>query len=75
MTEEHFEARRFWSLPVNPELGPERPEAGPAQRTLELLRDAVRLRLRSDVLWVLPFWWAGLFLHCRDGQPAHAARA
>lgn len=49
VTEEHFEARRFWSLPVNPELGPERPEAGPAQRTLELLRDAVRLRLRSDV--------------------------
>lgn len=41
--------RRFWSLPVNPDLGPATPEPGPTQRVLELLTDAVRLRLRSDV--------------------------
>ncbi|MDW8396024.1 MAG: asparagine synthase (glutamine-hydrolyzing) [Anaerolineae bacterium] len=49
VSEDRFEVRRFWSLPVNPDLGPEQPEAEPARRTLELLRDAVRLRLRSDV--------------------------
>lgn len=46
---ESVSIRRFWSLPVNPELGPDEPEPGPAQRVLELLTDAVRLRLRSDV--------------------------
>ncbi|MCS7057117.1 MAG: asparagine synthase (glutamine-hydrolyzing), partial [Thermoflexales bacterium] len=49
VTGEGVSVRRFWSLPVNPELGPPRPEPTAAERVLELLTDAVRLRLRSDV--------------------------
>lgn len=41
--------RRYWSLPVNAELGPPTPDPKVASHVLELLTDAVRLRLRSDV--------------------------
>lgn len=40
---------RYWSLPCNLELGPAEPEDAPIQCVRELLTDAVRLRLRSDV--------------------------
>ncbi|WP_169237885.1 asparagine synthase (glutamine-hydrolyzing) [Candidatus Roseilinea sp. NK_OTU-006] len=49
ISEGAFVIKRYWSLPVNPDIGPAQPDDGPAQRVLELLTDAVRLRLRSDV--------------------------
>lgn len=44
-----FALRRYWSLPVNPELGPAQPDESVSRQVFALLREAVRLRLRADV--------------------------
>ncbi len=49
VTSERLAIRRYWSLPINSDLGPARLEDAPVARVRELLTDAVRLRLRSDV--------------------------
>ncbi|MGH2594309.1 MAG: asparagine synthase (glutamine-hydrolyzing), partial [Anaerolineae bacterium] len=49
VTASDFQIRRYWSLPCNTDLGPAQPDDAPIQRLRELLIDAVRLRLRSDV--------------------------
>ncbi len=49
VTADGLQIRPYWELPCNPELGPETPDPAQAQRLRELLTDAVRLRLRSDV--------------------------
>ncbi len=49
VSQRDFHQQRFWSLPVNTELGPEKLEERHVQTIRQLLIDSVRLRLRSDV--------------------------